>query len=333
MQNVSKTKLDMRRQAIRIDGMRLLLIAIVIANADTASAADTRYCSKTANTLYSACQGDITDNYWTARSRCINFTNEELRNDCLNEAKESLRAEKLDCRTQRTARKQLCLSIGEARYQPDFRPSNFVNPADIGTSVAPNPFFSLIVGTHRVYKGSEEVITVDVTEKTKLIEGVTCRVVTDVVKVNGNATEITEDWFAQDLAGNVWYCGEISQELETFVGDVPAEAEVTAIDGSWKAGRDGAEPGIIMPAVPHVGLVYREEQLFGEAEDAAEVVSVTDSATSPAASCNGTCIVTRNFTPLHPGVNEFKYYTAGIGLILEVEPDGSRVELVEYNNP
>ena len=45
-------------------------------------------------------------------------------------------------------------------------------------------------------------------------------------------------------------------------------------DGAWKAGVDGAQPGIVMLAQPAVGEYYRQEFLKGKAEDVARVLDV-----------------------------------------------------------
>ncbi len=85
-----------------------------------------------------------------------------------------------------------------------------------------------------------------------------------------------------------------------------------------------------MKANPAVGDIYRQEFLLNEAEDLAEVVSRTTSATVPAAGCSNDCLTTREHTPLEPGVFENKICARGTGLILEVNPEtGKRVELVE----
>ena len=177
------------------------------------------------------------------------------------------------------------------------------------------------------------MITDTVTDKIKLIEGVTCRVVLDVVEEDGVVIEITDDWFAQDLDGNVWYCGESARDFETFEGDDPEEPELVKIEGSFKAGRVGAKSGIIMLADPQVGDSYREEVALGEAEDFAQVTSITGTESVPAVSCDADCLVTDNFTPIEPGVIEVKYYAPGVGLILEMVPGGPRVELVEFDIP
>jgi hypothetical protein len=72
--------------------------------------------------------------------------------------------------------------------------------------------------------------------------------------------------------------------------------------------------------------------LLGEAEDLAEILSLNGSATVPAASCNGNCLITKDFSPLEPDVEENKYYAPGTGLILEVNTEtGARVELTVHN--
>ena len=94
---------------------------------------------------------------------------------------------------------------------------------------------------------------------------------------------------------------------------------------------DGAKAGILMKAIPAVGSIYRQEFDLGNAEDMAQVLSRTGSATAPAASCRGTCLITKDFTPLSPDHIEHKYYAPGIGMILEVDPEtGERLELIGF---
>jgi len=290
------------------------------------------FCSQTADAALKACRAEVTDDYWIATANCINITNRTKRRACSNNAHEELEDGKAQCKSQWQARLKVCDLVGEKRFDPAFGPGKFVNPAKIGRTVEPNPYFPLVRGTRWVYKGGDETITVTVTDKTKLIRGVTCRVVHDVVREDGKVIEDTEDWYAQDKDGNVWYFGEVSQEFETFEGDNPEEPELVSIDGSWKAGREGAKPGILVLARPRVGGGYREEVSLGEAEDVAEIISITGNESVPAASCHNKCLVTRNFTALEPGANERKYYAPGVGLILEVA-GRNRVELVKFSKP
>src|SRR5262249_22305531 len=133
--------------------------------------------------------------------------------------------------------------------------------------------------------------------------------------------------------GNVWYCGESTQSLATFAGDQPLEPELVEVEGSWKTGRDGAKAGIIMLALPAVGRTYRQELQWGDAEDAAEVLSISATEHAPAGACQGTCLETRDFSPLDAGSGqEHKFWAPGIGEIVAIDLDsGDREELIEFD--
>src|SRR5258706_13856297 len=100
----------------------------------------------------------------------------------------------------------------------------------------------LIPGTTFNYVSSSESNVVTVTHNTKVIDGVTCVEVHDVVYAGGVLTEDTRDWFGQDKDANVWYFGENTHELDG--------KEIPSIDGSFKGGTNGAQPGILMKANP-----------------------------------------------------------------------------------
>jgi hypothetical protein len=290
-------------------------------------------CAKTALNARKADFSEARDDRWIATGICQNLADGDERRACIAEARADEALARREVRIRYQERKEICGLLGEEPYDPDFVPENFVDPLEIGAGVAPNPWFPLIPGAQWVYESESETITVTVTDRTKLIDGVICLVATDVVEEDGQPIEITDDWFAQDLDGNVWYCGEIAQNFELFEGDEPEEAELVDIDGSWKAGREGARPGIIMLAAPQVGDVYREEFALGEAEDLAAVVDLAGDESAPAAACAGACVVTRNFSPFEPGIEEFKSYAPGVGLVVEIDADGGRVELVEFTLP
>lgn len=295
---------------------------------------NTAFCSKTAKATRMSCGFEVQDDYWIAVGNCINESDPDERVACFREARAEQQEGRELCEEQLDARLALCEAVGEDRYDPDFDPEQFVDPAEIGHSIAPNPYFPLVAGTRWVYEGGGETITVTVTDKTKLIEGVSCVVVNDRVEEDGVPVEDTDDWYAQDLIGNIWYCGEIAGNFELFEGDNPEEPELVDIEGSWKAGRDSAKPGILIGAAPQVGDIYQQEVALGEAEDVAEVISTSGNESVEAGfSCYQDCVVTKEFTPIEPGVYENKHYVPGIGLILEEDMEGSRVELVEFTTP
>lgn len=199
-------------------------------------------------------------------------------------------------------------------------------------SVVDNPLHPLIPGTIRVYEsetdeGTEEIV-VEVTQDTKVILGVSTTVVRDRVYLDGELIEDTYDWFAQDSEGNVWYLGEDTCEYE--------DGECVSTAGSFEAGVDGAEAGIVMWSDPgsHVGKTYRQEYYEGVAEDTGKVLRLNVSVDVAYGSFTG-CLETMDWTPLEPGAREHKFYCPGIGLVLEVSPSGgrSRQELVDVTEP
>jgi hypothetical protein len=103
--------------------------------------------------------------------------------------------------------------------------------------------------------------------------------------------------------------------------------------GSFEAGKDGAQAGVIMPAKPEPGMAYRQEYYEGEAEDAAKVVSVNDQAEVPFDHFTGV-LTTRDVNPLEPNILEYKFYARNVGLVLAVSVSGGsdREELLSYMN-
>ena len=211
-----------------------------------------------------------------------------------------------------------CRTSSEDSYSVVINPANFVQGIN-------NQFFPLVPGTTFTYEGvtpngiehSEDYVTGD----TKEILGVTCIVVRNRVTLDGELIEETFDWYAQDKDGNVWYFGEDAKDYENGL--------VVSTEGSWESGVDGALPGIIMEANPQAGDSYRQEYYKGKAEDMAEVISLTETATVPYGSFQD-LLLTKDWTPLESGIVENKYYAQGVGLILEVMVEGGeeRIELI-----
>ncbi|MFQ5487656.1 MAG: hypothetical protein ACE5ET_04315 [Gammaproteobacteria bacterium] len=284
------------------------------------------FCSATARALFKACRHDVRDNFWIAVGNCENLSTEADRKTCFADAKLDRHEDIESCGEQRAARLDACGLLGEAPYDPVIDPRQFVEPAQIGVTASANPYFPLVTGLTRIYSAGNETIRVTVTDEVKEILGVPCVIVRDIVEADGEIVEDTEDWYAQDIDGNVWYFGEIAQNF--------VDGELNNLDGSWKAGVAGAKAGIVMKAFPQAGDVYRQEFALAEAEDLAMVLSVSASAETPAAACHGDCLLTRDFTPIEPGVNEHKYYAPDIGVILTVDVEsGDREELIQVITP
>src|SRR5687767_15872468 len=125
-----------------------------------------------------------------------------------------------------------------------------------------------------------------VTSDTKKVMGVECVVVDHREWEGEKLIERTYDWFAQDNKGTVWYLGEDTKEYE--------DGKVVSTKGSWEAGVDGAQAGIVMPGEPEVGAAYRQEYYAGEAEDAAKILSLDERVEVPAGSFTGV-LLTKDF--------------------------------------
>jgi len=270
-------------------------------------------CVRIADAILESCQADTTDELWLAKARCENLPTKDAVRTCRQEAKNEKADAKGACVDQHAARLQVCADVGTGVYRPAIDPARFVSRVD-------NRYFPLPPGTTFVFESATEHDEVSVTHATKTILGVSCTVVRDVVtlKPGGEVVEDTLDYFAQDVAGNVWYFGEEAKQFES--------GELIGIDGSWKAGRDDAQPGIVMEAQPAVGDVYRQEFAAAEAEDLARVVSLNESASVPYGSFTGV-LKTEDFSPLDEAPEQ-KFYAAGVGNVLETTVDGERLELV-----
>jgi hypothetical protein len=205
-----------------------------------------------------------------------------------------------------------------------------LDPADFTTTID-NPYWPMAPGSRWVYRetdaeGAEQRVVVTVTDRTKSILGIEARVVHDVVSEDGQVREDTYDWYAQDGDGNVWYVGEDTKEYE--------DGRLKSTEGSWQAGVDGAQPGVLLPGDPEPGLAYRQEYREGEAEDAAKVLSLDARAGVPYGSFRQ-LLLTEETTTLEPGLVEQKFYARGVGPVLAITVSGGsdRETLVRFERP
>jgi hypothetical protein len=211
------------------------------------------------------------------------------------------------------------LPQGPQRVELD--PSDFVATID-------HPFWPLKPGSRWLYReaagdGTVQRVEVTVTDQKRDILGIQATVVHDVVTEDGQVVEDTFDWYGQDRSGNLWYLGEDTKEYEG--------GKVVSTSGSWEAGVDGAQAGIILPAKPVVGLAYRQEYYQGQAEDSAKILSLDELAEVPFGSFDHV-LMTKDYTPLEPKLLEHKFYARGVGPVLAIAVSGGadREELVSY---
>jgi hypothetical protein len=205
-----------------------------------------------------------------------------------------------------------------------------LDPADFSARID-NPRWPMTAGSRWVYRvtdmasGSVSHQVITATHRTKRVaDGITVRVVRDIVTEHGTPVEVTRDWYAQDFCGTIWYFGE---HTIAYRNGTPHD------NGSWEAGRNGNLPGVALPAHPKVGQSYREEYAKGVAEDQSRVLAL-DEQVQVRAGHFMQVLMTEDFSPIEPDVSELKFYAYGSGqavLALDVSGGSDREELIAYH--
>ena len=325
---------------MKIDEMQILQCALIVTvgllfgmtSADSWAGGQkgkSQTCFKTTRVMHKACRADVIDDFYETSAKCLNT--EDAR-DCRREAREEYRDAWGECWEQAEGRDSLCERLPDAGpYIAEIDPANFSGGCPDG-----NTYYPLAVGTVTTFVNEEEdekeTIVVTVTDETREIEGIETIVVRDTVyeglpDEDGDRIEDTDDYYAVDNDCNVWYLGEVSQNFE--------DGYLDNLDGSFIAGVEGAQAGIIMLGDPMEGDVYRQEFALGDAEDAGAVLSLATDIFDEDGNvvefddsyfnCNGLCLKTEDFIANEPDGTEFKFFKAGIGFVAEQLPDGEVV--------
>ncbi len=279
------------------------------------AAGEANPCQQTALAALDGCREVAQSDYNVALGKCVNISDPAARADCQRQAATDL-SDALDtCQGGLNVRQGACEKLGPGRYDPVIDPTNFTTTID-------NPYFPLVPGTTFTYLTPNGAIrdVFAVTHDTRVINGVTCVQVHDSVYTDGELTEDTLDFFAQDREGNVWYFGENTAEFENGL--------LATIEGSFLSGLNNDKAGIIMKAHPAPGDFYRQEFSLANAEDYAETLNLNSRIVVPYGRFNN-CLKSEETTPLEPDALEDKYYAPGVGNVLTVDlVTGERDELI-----
>ena len=273
-------------------------------------------CDRSTSNSFKACYVDAGSSYQYAVAMCANIKDLTTKQNCQTRAADDQTSAQKLCDRQQAARKDVCAALGQSPYDPTIRPKDF-------SAKITNPLMPLTSGDVRVYKNGQATVTVMVTDQTIQLLGVTCLIVRDMNVVNGAIEEDTFDYYAQDRAGNVWYFGEDT---------IAYNKGIASTEGSWRAGVNGAKPGIIMFADPQLGQTYRQEFMLGNAEDLAKTVAFNQHVKVPYGAFTN-AFETLEFTPLEPGAKENKFYVRNVGEVLSIDLDtGEHEELVSFTH-
>src|SRR5919109_2751112 len=125
--------------------------------------------------------------------------------------------------------------------------------------------------------------------------------------------EESYDWYAQDARGNLWHLGEAAWEYH--------DGKKTSTKGSWQAGVDGAQAGILLPAHPRPGLASWHE-------DETVMLSLEKQAQVPSGRFDHVLVTTESTPPKL----EHKFYAPAVGPVLAimVSGDSGREELISF---
>ncbi|MGH7803919.1 MAG: hypothetical protein ACREQJ_06190 [Candidatus Binatia bacterium] len=184
-----------------------------------------------------------------------------------------------------------------------------------------NRYFVLEPGWELVFEGEEDgeevELIITVLNETLQIGGVQTRVVEERELIDGELFEVSRNFFAicTDHA-SVFYFGE---DVEFF-----ENGQVVSTDGSWRAGVNGALPGLQMPGLALLGARYYQEVAPGIALDKGQIKKLDRIKTVPAGTF-GECLKVRETNDLELDAVESKFHAPGIGLIKDGE-----LELVSY---
>ena len=274
-------------------------------------------CEAVARAARKAARHEAQSDFWLAVGTLVNEVPADLPT-AMRDAWIEREATLSLAQAQYELRLETCAALGHGPYEPRIDPVEF--------SASPNnPYFPLVPGRTLVYErhGSAGLERIEVTtlDHTQEIAGVECRVVDVVETLDGVLVEHTTDWYAQHANGDVWYFGEIARQYEDGILD--------NLDGSWRTGKEGALPGIVMMRSPVLNQAYRQEYWLNEAEDMARVVSTSETVTVPLGTFDN-CLQTEEWDSTEPDDQAIKYYAPGFGFIMEQDLEtGERLELVQ----
>ncbi|MCX6899440.1 MAG: hypothetical protein NT105_12150 [Verrucomicrobia bacterium] len=169
-----------------------------------------------------------------------------------------------------------------------------------------NPYFFLWPGYRLFLQHEKETLVISVLNETKVVDGVKTRVVEERKMKDGKLIEVSRNYLATSrTTGDVYYFGEDV--------DIYENGKVSSHKGTWLAGVNSARFGLMMPGRPTVGDRYYQEVAPAVAMDRAEVISLTETLTTPTKMFER-CLRTHETSGLRSGAED-KLYAPDVGLI------------------
>ncbi len=199
-------------------------------------------------------------------------------------------------------------------------------------TIGSNAYFTLKPGYRLILEGEEEgeQIIVEITvlrEKENIyldgIGRIKTRVIEEREWVDEELVEVSRNFFALcKQTDAVYYFGE---DVDIFEYDDEGNLIEITHDGAWRAGVDGALPGLMMPGTFLLGSRYYQEIAPDVALDRGENIATGLTVLTDAGEFHD-CVEVLETTPLEPGEESTKIYCPGIGLVVD-----DALQLTEYD--
>jgi hypothetical protein len=207
-------------------------------------------------------------------------------------------------------------AFGQAKGTDSWQKEFAISKCNLVTT-GRNEYFVLEPGFQLVLEGGDTKLQITVLNETKVVDGVTTRVVEEKEWKDGKLYEVARNYFAMcEQTKDVFYFGE---DVDFYEND-----KVVKHDGTWLAGKSGNKAGLLMPGAPQLKMKYYQELAPGVAMDRAEIVSLTETCKTPAGTFSK-CMKVKEGSAIELTATEYKYHAPGIGLVRDED-----LQLIKY---
>jgi hypothetical protein len=220
------------------------------------------------------------------------------------------------------------LTLSSTAAQAADKPAAMAAPAwqeDFGAATCKlatsgrNDYFVLEPGHQLVLENDSTKLQITVLDETKVINGVSTRVVEEREWDKGQLHELARNYYAIcEQTKDVLHFGE---DVEVYENGKFARNE-----GTWLAGSNGNRPGLVIAGTPKLNMKYYQEIAPGVTMNRGEVVSLTETCKT-AAGTFGNCMKVKGTSGMDAKKLEYKYYAPKIGLVRD-----QNLRLVRYGS-
>jgi hypothetical protein len=180
-----------------------------------------------------------------------------------------------------------------------------------------NDYFVLEPGHQLVLENGKTRLQITVLDETKVIDGVTTRVVEEREWDKGQLQELSRNYYAIcEATKDVLHFGE---DVEVY-----KDGKFLKTEGTWIAGSHGNRPGLVVAGSPKLNMRYYQEIAPGVTMNRGEIVSLTETCKTAAGTFKN-CMKVKGTSGMDSKKLEYKYYAPKIGLVQD-----DNLRLVKY---